>query len=64
MQQNDLDSAVILHLQEIAIAKRALLQIALTINSDYPSEATVLVRACKSLTRSADKLLGDTSLLN
>ena len=64
MHQSDLDSAVILHLQEIAVAKKALLQTAMTISDSYPAEATVLVRVCRGLTRSADRLLGDTSVLN
>lgn len=54
------DEAVLRHLHEIAQAKRALLQVALDIADYAPAQATLIINTIKGLTRSADKLLGDT----
>jgi hypothetical protein len=54
------ETAVIEHLQEIAHAKRAILQIARKIVYDYEADADTLLRVVVVLTRSADRLLGDT----
>ena len=55
-----LDEAVIQHLQEIARVKRALLEVAFVISDEHPAQASLLVRTVKGLTKSADRLLGDT----
>ncbi len=56
----DFEEAVLQHLQEVAHVKRAMLQTAVRISNDYPSDAAVLLRTISALTRSADTLLGDT----
>ncbi len=60
MDLTNIEDAVLEHLQEVAHVKRALLQVAKTIANDYPTEAHVTLTTIRSLTRSADKLLGDT----
>ena len=59
MESPDVDT-VLEHLREIAAAKRGLLQVAVAIAEDFPSEAHTLLSMIHGLTRSADKLLGDT----
>lgn len=48
------------HLREVAAAKRGMLDIALEIQADYPTQAHTLLGMIRGLTRSADRLLGDT----
>lgn len=62
LSKEEYDEAIVKHLREVAHAKRAMLQIVLDIAEDYPSQAVVLVRIVKDLTRSANKLLGDTAV--
>lgn len=59
-KDRDHEDAVLDHLQQVAYVKKAMLQTALRISSEFPSEATTLLRAIKHLTQSADRLLGDT----
>lgn len=54
--------AILAHLYEIAAAKRALLEIAMAIHDYFPAQAAVLMTMVRSLTTSADKLLGDTAV--
>jgi hypothetical protein len=60
---DDLEDSIYEHLKTVALSKRAILQIAQRIANDYPTDAALLVRVITELTRSADKLLGDTSVL-
>ena len=54
------DTEVLEHLQEVANAKRALLKIGADIADENPVHANTILIICRALTRSADKLLGDT----
>lgn len=54
------DAQILDHLQEIANSKRALLQIGADIAVGHPGHAHTILNVCRALTRSADKLLGDT----
>lgn len=54
------EDAILLHLHEVAHTKRALLEVATKIQGDYPTDAHLLLTTIRTLTRSADKLLGDT----
>ncbi len=51
------------HLREVAHVKRALLLVARDVADDYPTQAHLLVATMRQLTRSADKLLGDTTTM-
>ena len=51
-----------MHLREVAHVKRALLEVARDVSDDYPTQAHLLVATIRQLTRSADKLLGDTTM--
>ncbi len=62
LEENRLADAVLAHLQEVARAKRVAIEVAVAIAQEYPLEAADLVRSVKVLTRSADKLLGDTNV--
>lgn len=62
MNEHDLQDAILEHLREIAVVKKAVMQTAVKIAADYPTDGAVLLRAIRSLTLSADKLLGDTSV--
>lgn len=57
---HEIEDAILEHLHEVAVIKRALLQVASTISPDFPSEAGVTLHCLAALTKSADKLLGDT----
>ena len=61
MQVPDVDT-VLEHLREVAAAKQAMLEIALAISDTYPTQAHTLLGMIRGLTRSADKLLGDTTV--
>lgn len=60
---DDLEDSIFDHLKTVAMSKRAMLQIANRIANDYPIEGALLLRVITELTRSADRLLGDTSVL-
>lgn len=60
MEKQQIEDAILDHLHGIAYCKKAILQVAVTISNEYPSEAGVLLKVIKSMTSSADKLLGDT----
>jgi len=60
MDLDNLDDRILDHLRAVAHTKRALLQVAVDITDEFPTQAGVLVSIITSLTRSADKLLGDT----
>lgn len=62
MSDRDTQDAILVHLREVAHVKRAMLQTALKIADDYPTDGVVLLKAIKSLTASADRLLGDTAV--
>lgn len=59
--QNKAD-AILNHLRIVAHSKRAMLQVAVDITREYPTQAATLVAIITSLTRSADGLLGDTNV--
>jgi len=63
MEHEGLDDRILDHLRTIAHTKRALLQIAVDVADDYPTQANTLIYVIASLTRSADMLLGDTQTL-
>lgn len=60
MDPQQLADSILLHLQEVTMVKKAILQVAFEIADEYPAQASVLVRAVRGMTTSADKLLGDT----
>ena len=62
MERDDLDDRILDHLRIVAHTKRALLQVAVDISDDYPTQAGTLIAIISSLTRSADQLLGDTNV--
>ena len=62
MADRYLEDSILAHIHVIAHSKRAMLQVALEISDEYPSQAAILVTAISALTRSADKLLGDTNV--
>ena len=62
MDENYLEDRVIEHLQEIGHAKRAILQVAVKISHDFPTDAELLLSVILGITRTADKLLGDTQV--
>lgn len=63
MDHDNIEDRILAHLRTVAHTKRALLQTAVEIADDYPARAGLLLTIIQSLTRSADKLLGDTSVL-
>jgi hypothetical protein len=58
--QHELEDAILDHLRQVALVKRALLQVANAIVGDSPNEAALILRSLTHLTKSADNLLGDT----
>lgn len=56
----EIEDAVLLHLHEVAHLKRGMLEVATTIQGDYPTQASLLLVMIRQLTKSADRLLGDT----
>lgn len=62
MDHENLDDRILDHLRIIAHTKRALLQVAVDISDEYPTQAGTLIAIITSITRSADKLLGDTNV--
>lgn len=62
MENDGLDDRILDHLRIVAHTKRALLQVAVDISDDYPTQAGTLIAIITSLTRSADTLLGDTNV--
>lgn len=63
METEKLESAILAHLHNIALTKRALLEVAINIADEYPTESRLLLSTITGLTRSADTLLGDTNVL-
>lgn len=59
---DELEDAILGHLRLVAHSKRALLQVAVDISNDFPSQAALIITIITSMTRSADTLLGDTSV--
>jgi len=62
MDEHERQETILRHLVEVAAAKRALLEVAEVVRSDYPVQASLLLITIRSLTRSADRLLGDTAV--
>lgn len=62
VDQHDIQDAILAHLRELAIVKKAMLQTAITVAEEFPGEGAVLLRAIKALTVSANNLLGDTAV--
>lgn len=57
---HDTQDAILTHLREIGVVKRAMLQTAMEIAGEFPTQSAVLLSAIKELTNSAHVLLGDT----
>ena len=62
MNDHDIQDAILEHLREVAVVKRAMLQTAVAISDEFPTQGAVLLRAIKAITKSADRLLGDTAV--
>lgn len=62
MDREHLEDAILEHLRNVALTKRAILEVAMTIADDYPTQGRLLLATISALTRSADKLLGDTNV--
>jgi len=59
---DELEDAILDHLRIIAHSKRALLQVAVDISAGFPAQSALIITIITSMTRSADTLLGDTSI--
>lgn len=60
VERADIEDAVLQHLHEVAHMKRGMLEVATAIQADYPTQARLILVMIRQLTRSADRLLGDT----
>ena len=61
MDHERIEDGVIEHLYELARAKRAILTVVGEIADTYPTQANTLLSTIAALTRSANKLLSDTT---
>lgn len=60
VERVDIEDAVLRHLHEVAHLKRGMLEVATAIQPDYPTQASLVLVMIRQLTKSADRLLGDT----
>lgn len=59
-RSEEVENAILEHLHSVSLVKRAILSAVKDIKDEYPVQAVLLLDAAKELTRSADRLLGDT----